>query len=83
MAQSFARERDEAIATTFATSKQSPPVEDSTHTLSVGAGGAGLTSFEAQAWGSYLGAFYRIAGPLQQRLIAMGGSTIKAIATTL
>jgi hypothetical protein len=61
LAQPFARERDEAIAATFATIRQSPPGENSTHTLPVGAGGAGLTSLEAHAWGDYLGAFYKIA----------------------
>jgi len=64
LAQAFARERDEAIAATFAIIQQSPAGEDSTHTLPVGVGGAGLTSLETHAWGSYLGAFYRIAGPL-------------------
>ena len=75
MAKDFARERDEAIAATFATIQQSPTTENSTHNLPVGAGGAGLTSLEAHAAGGYVGAFFRIAGPLQQRLIAMGGPT--------
>jgi len=60
-----------------------PPGEDSPHTMPVGAGGAGLTSLEAHAWGGYLGASYRIAGPLQQRLTTMGGNTNRAIATSL
>jgi hypothetical protein len=64
LAQPFARERDEAITTPFAPIEQSPPGEDSTHTVPIGAGGAGLTLLEAHAWGGYLGAFYRIAGPL-------------------
>ena len=34
-------------------------------------------------WGGYIGAFFRIAGPLQQRLIAMGGSTNREIAAAL
>ena len=38
---------------------------------------------EAHAWGGYLGAFYRIVGPLQQRLTAMGGSTNRAVAAAL
>ena len=38
---------------------------------------------EAHAWGAYLGAFFRIAGPLHQRLIAMGGSTNRAVASAL
>ena len=66
MAQAFARDRDEAIAAIFATIRQTPPGEDSTHTLPTRAGGEGLTSLEAHAWGGYLCAFYRIAGPLQQ-----------------
>ena len=52
----FARARDEAVAVTFR--------DGSTHTLPVGAGGAGLTSLEEHASGNYLGAFFRIAGPL-------------------
>ena len=83
LAQAFAKDRDEAIASTFATIQQSPPGEGSTHTLPVGAGGEGLTSLEAHAWGAYLGAFYTIGGPLQQRLTSMGGSTNRAIATAL
>ncbi len=61
LVRAFARERDEAIAATFATIQQSPPGDGSTTTLSVGASGAGLTSLEAHAWGGYLGAFYWIA----------------------
>jgi hypothetical protein len=37
LAQPFAKERDEAITTTFATIQQSPPGVDSTHTLPIGA----------------------------------------------
>jgi hypothetical protein len=73
LAQAFAKERDEAIAATFATTQQTPTADSSTHTLRVGAEGVGLTSPEAHASGGYLGAFFRIAGPLQQRLIAMEG----------
>ena len=75
LVQAFARERDEAAASTFATIQQPPTAEDSTNNLLVGAGGASFTSQEARAVGGYLGAFYRIAGPLQQRLSAMGGNT--------
>jgi hypothetical protein len=82
-ARDFARERDEAIAATFATIQQSPTAENSTHTLPIGAGGAGLTSLEDHAAGGYIGAFFRIAGPLQQRLIAMGGSTNREVAAAL
>jgi hypothetical protein len=83
LAIAFARERDEAIAAIFATIQQSPPGDGSTHTLLVGAGGAGLTSLEAHAWGGYLGAFYMIDGPLQQRLVAMGGSSNRMNAAAL
>ena len=79
----FARERDEAVVTTFAAIQQSPLGDGSTHILPVGAGGAGLTSLEAHTWGAYLGAFFRIAGPLHQRLVAIGGSTNKAVASAL
>jgi len=65
VAKDFARERDEAITTTFATIMQSPTTETSTHALPVGAGGTGLTSLEAHIAGGYIGAFFRIAGPLQ------------------
>jgi hypothetical protein len=60
----FAAARDEAISSTFSTIQQSPSSEDSTHTLPVGAGGAGLTSLAAHAKVSYAGAFFRIARPL-------------------
>jgi len=83
LVQAFAVERDEALATTFATIQQSPTTEESTHTQPVGAGGFGLTSLASHATGGYLGAFYRIAGPLQQRLSAMGGSTNQRIAAVL
>ncbi len=68
LAQDFARERDEAITSTFSTIQQSPTTETYTHALPVGAGGAGLTSLETHAAGGYIGAFFKIAGPLQQRL---------------
>ncbi len=57
----FARERDDAVAATFATIQPAPVAQESTHSLPAGAGGAGLTSLEAHAVGSYLGAFFRIA----------------------
>ena len=83
LAKNFARERDEAIGATFATIQQSPTTENSTHDLSVGAGGAGLTSLEAHAACGYIGALFRIARPLQQRLIAMGGPTNMEVAAAL
>jgi hypothetical protein len=79
----FAAARDEAIAATFSTIQQSPAPDHSTHTLPVGAGGAGLPSLAAHADGSYVGAFFRIAGPLQQRLCAMGGQTNSNLAASL
>ena len=45
----------------------------STHTLLVVAGGAGLSSLQTLAAASYLGAFFRVAGPLVTRLTLMGG----------
>jgi hypothetical protein len=83
LVQAFARESDEAVAATFATIHQSPTAEDSTHILLVKAGDASLTSLEAHAVGGYLGAFYRIAGPLQQRLSAMGGNPNREMAEAL
>ncbi len=83
LAQDFARERDEAITATFSTIQQSPTTETSTHALSVGAGGAGLTSLETHAAGGYIGAFFRIAGSLQQRLTTMGGSTNREVVASL
>ena len=64
LANAFARERDDAIAATFATIQQSLKANSSTQTLLVGARGAGFTSLEANVPGGYLGAFFRIAGPL-------------------
>ncbi len=46
-------------------------------------GGAGLTSLRKHASGGYLGAFFRIAGPLQESLTAMGGSTNLEVAAAL
>jgi hypothetical protein len=75
--------RDEAISSTFSTIQQLPASEDSTHILPVGAGGMGLTSLAAHAEDNYVGAFFTIVGPLQQRLTAMGGSTNRELETTL
>ena len=79
----IARGRDEALESNLATIQQENPPYQSTHTLPMDAGGAGLTSLERNASGSYLRAFFRIVGPLQQRLTAMGKSTNKAIVTAL
>ena len=48
----FARGRDEEVAATLVTMQQDAPPSQSTHTLLVGAGGAGLTSLERHASGS-------------------------------
>ena len=45
----------------------------------LGAGGASVSSLAKHAFGSYLGAFFRVARPLHQRLIAMGGATNRLI----
>jgi hypothetical protein len=81
LVQEFVVSMDEAISCTFATIQQSQVPEDSTHTPPVGAGGAGLIFLlAAHAEGSYIGAFFRITGPLQQRLNAMGGITNRELA---
>ena len=54
----FARDQDVTIAATFAIIQHANLTERSTHTLLVEAGGAGRTSLEAHAKGSYLGAFF-------------------------
>ncbi len=71
------------IASTFAVIHHEPPPDHSTHSLPVGAGGAGLTSLGKHASGSYLGAFFRIAGPLKHRLTTLGRSTNRAVAAGL
>jgi len=72
----FALRRDEAISATFDTIQQEITPMDSTHTLPVGAGGLSLRYLASHAADSYLGAFFRVVGPLQQRLVAMGASLI-------
>ena len=81
--QAIAGSRDEAIASTFAAIQQEPPLDHSTHSLLVGAGRAGLTYLGMDASCTYLGAFFRIAGPLQESLTAMGGSTNLEVAAAL
>ncbi len=79
----FCEQRDAAIDATLGTIqgiKVDPTV--STHTLPVVAGGAALISLRDPAPTSYLGAFFRVAGPFLSRLALMGGTAI-ARATTL
>ena len=79
----FATSRDEAVASTFDCIQQAAPSELSTHSLPVGDGGASITSLAKHVAGSYLGAFFRVVGPLHQRLIAMGGATNRLVAAHL
>ena len=63
-AREFARDMNEAIATTFATIQKEAPSPRSTHTMPVEARGPGLTSLGRHASGNYIGVFFMIAGPL-------------------
>jgi len=77
-------DRDAAIAATLGTIQGilvDPTV--STHTLPVAAGGAALPSLRELAPASYLGAFFRVAGPLTTTLALMGGTTTARAATLL
>ena len=60
-----------------------PPPPDSTHSLLAGAGGASLASLARHASGNYLGAFFQVAIPLQQRLTTIGGRPNKKVAAML
>jgi len=71
----FAHSRDDALTATLAAIQHKPPSQDSTHSLPVGTGGATITSIARHAASSYLGAFFRVAAPMHQRLVAMGGNT--------
>ena len=81
---SFCEDRDATIAETLGVI-QGTPVDpgQSTHALPVVAGGAGLSSLLASASSSYLGAFFRVAGPLTTRLDIMRGTTTSRAATLL
>jgi hypothetical protein len=48
-----------------------------------GAGGTSLTSLARHAASNYNGAFFRVAGLLHMRLIAMGGCTSRVVASLL
>ena len=84
VAQAFCEHRDATVAAALG-AIQGVPVDPShsTHTLPVVAGGAGLSSLQAMAPASYLGAFFRVAGPLATRLALMGGTTTARAATLL
>ncbi len=56
---------------------------NTTHDLPMVAGGAGLSSLSRMASASYLGAFFRVAGPFLDRLAHMGGNTTARVATLL
>ncbi len=75
--------RDEAVASTLATSQQEPPPANSTHALPASARGASLPFLAHHATERYLGAFFRVAGPLQQRLTTIGGRTNRSVALML
>jgi hypothetical protein len=79
----FATDKDDAFASTFSAIQQAHPPESSTHSLLVGAGGASITSLAKHASSSYLGAFFRDADPLHQRLIAVGGITNRYVTAQL
>ncbi len=75
----FATARDDVVISTFAAIQQEPPPPDSTHSLLVGAGGASLASLFHRASSSYLGAFFRVASPMQQRLTIIAGRTSRKV----
>ena len=79
----FANSRDETVLANFASIQQEPPRMDSNHSLPVGADGAGVASLVRHAFGSFLGAFLRVAGSLQQRLTIIGGRTNRSFAAMI
>ncbi len=72
----FAEQRDLAITRALAV-VQGFHVDKATmtHDLPMVAGGAGLPSLQRMVFASYLGAFFRVAGPLVHLLVQMGGTT--------
>ena len=84
VASAFCGDRDATIADALGVI-QGIPVDPSvsTHTLPVAAGGAGLPSLQALAPASYLGALFKVAGPLTTRILLMGGTTMARAATLL
>ena len=78
----FCEERDVAVAVTLGVI-QGTPVDpsQSTHTLPVGAGGAGLPSLLALTASSYPRAFFCVACRLTNMNALMGGTTTARAAT--
>jgi hypothetical protein len=70
----FATAKDDVVASTFAVIQQAQPPETSSHSI---------PSLAKHASCSYLGALFRVAGPLHQRLIAIGGTTNRSVAAQL
>ena len=65
----FCSERDTMIADALGAIQSIPVDPDhSAHSLPVVAGGAGLHSMRSSTSASYLGAFFRVVGPLTVRL---------------
>ena len=58
-------------------------MENTTYNLPIVAGGAGLSSLCRTTSASYLGAFFRVVGPLIGRLVHMGGPTTARAAALL
>jgi len=80
----FAEARDIAVVNNCLETIQGREVRrHSTNALPVGAGGASLHSPVMHGGGSHLGTYYRIAGPLIARLLAMGGCTPRKVAVHL
>ena len=79
----FATARDKAEVSPLAAIQQEPPPHESPYALPVGAGGASLTSLARHATGSYLNAFFRVAGPQKQGLTTMGGKINRSMAQML
>ena len=69
----FCQGRDEAVLATFTEIQRfAPDPLTSTHHFPINLGGAGLDSLVKHARGNYIGTFFRVAGPLYERLLRMG-----------
>jgi hypothetical protein len=75
----FVALRYDVATSTCATIQKEQPPPDSTHSMPIGTGGVSLTSLARHAKGSYLRAFFRVSGPMFQRLVAMGSITNRTI----